>query len=319
VHRYEDLEKKWFGYRLKRLFVFYAAPVLVVVIGVAGYFYFLYSSANKKETPAVVEKTVQQPVQKEVVAETEVIVESNITLPQKEDINGSEDTLVQKSDENTTEPEVAEKPKSLEGKKCYKVVVEILNIRSEPSTSATVLGKYNYGDIVCQNERAGDWLLSDKGWIFAKNFVEPLPESYKPIEAPRSELSPLSTPQETLIPRIEINMNDAPKKPSISMSSKPISDMQKVELYKQEFNSSPSYENAIKIAEAYFDIGSYEDSRDWALVANEKSANAPGGWILFAKSLYKMGKKGEAVAVLESYLKRNDSAEVKAALKSLED
>lgn len=301
MHKYEDLEKKWFTYKLKRLFVFYIAPALTVLVGIIAYFYFLQTVGGAKQDRATAQVKITVQPQAEALPEPiaeKITEEQNTTIASKPDQN---ETVEQKE---ATEQKA---PESLKGKECFRVNVEILNIRSEPTTASNVLGKYNYGDIFCAIEKAGDWVLSDKGWVFGKNFIEPVKEP-SPIDAPRQEI----------IPRLEINMTPAePRKPVVNISSNEIKPIQKVEMLKKEFNQNPTYQSALMVAETYYELNDYQNSRDWALIANEQDSTQPKSWIIFANSLVKLGKKDEAITVLTSYLNKNNSPEVSAALNNI--
>lgn len=332
MHKYENLEKKWFFYKIKRFFIIYLAPILVVVAGVGIYFWFIYS-VHPGEEKAEYQKTTQNTVDEKkfkmppmgpgpVIIPKEQLEkiekEQNLSA-QSVSTNTvqADENVVQNTDANvtqeTTKPVAPEKPESLEGQKCYKVVVPALNVRSKPTTAAEVIGKARQGDIVCQEERAGDWIRTKKGWIFGKNFISPLPKTYEPfkeVKEPESKPAPIDV--QKALPETK---SETPKK--IDMTSQSIDPRTQLERLKQNYSSAPSYKKALEVAETYYIMQDYISSKDWALKANDLNSDDPGSWVAFAKSLDKLGKNKEAINVLSSYLKTHDSVEAETLLKNL--
>lgn len=60
---------------------------------------------------------------------------------------------------------------------------------------------------------------------------------------------------------------------------------------------------AIKIANDKFNLGDYSGARDWALEINGLDEKNMEGWLIFAKSSYKLGRKDEAITALNAFLK----------------
>lgn len=60
---------------------------------------------------------------------------------------------------------------------------------------------------------------------------------------------------------------------------------------------------AIKIANDKFNLGDYSSARDWALEVNGLDEKNMEGWLIFAKSSYKLGRKDEAITALNAFLK----------------
>ena len=81
------------------------------------------------------------------------------------------------------------------------------------------------------------------------------------------------------------------------------------------FNTAPSYDKALEIAKLYFDQKEYDKSLAWAKKANALNKTDPKAWIVSAKSLEKMGKRREAVKLLQFFLKFKDSNEARNLLK----
>ena len=50
-------------------------------------------------------------------------------------------------------------------------------------------------------------------------------------------------------------------------------------------------------------MGDYSGARDWALEVNGLDEKNMEGWLIFAKSSYKLGRKDEAITALNAFLK----------------
>ncbi len=85
-----------------------------------------------------------------------------------------------------------------------------------------------------------------------------------------------------------------------------------------EFYYAPSSSKALIIARKYYEKHRYKESMKWSLKANELNKRSEESWILFAKSLYKLGQKQKAVKTLQFYLHRHESAKAKAVLISMQ-
>jgi len=69
------------------------------------------------------------------------------------------------------------------------------------------------------------------------------------------------------------------------------------------YQLSPDYSTAIKISTIYLEKKKYNQSIKWAKKANEINPEDSKSWLLYAKSLVKLGKRNRAKLLLENYLK----------------
>ena len=81
------------------------------------------------------------------------------------------------------------------------------------------------------------------------------------------------------------------------------------------YSSRKSYDLAIKIAQSYYEKGAYAQAMEWAKRANKLNRQKEEAWILYAKTLYKLGKKEKAKQLLKIFLEYKDSQEAKQLLK----
>ena len=91
-----------------------------------------------------------------------------------------------------------------------------------------------------------------------------------------------------------------------------------IKTLRKKFYKSNNVRYALMIAQRFYDIKKYEKALKWALIANELDQKKPLSWMLFAKSKVKMGKKHDAINVLNAYLKIYDSKEASRLLKKLQ-
>ncbi len=75
-----------------------------------------------------------------------------------------------------------------------------------------------------------------------------------------------------------------------------------------------SYDLALKIARLAYQKGAYKKALTWAKRANKLDRTKEGAWILYAQSLYALGKKRQAKQLLRVYLDYRDSAKAKKLL-----
>jgi len=84
-----------------------------------------------------------------------------------------------------------------------------------------------------------------------------------------------------------------------------------IPMLEERFATKPDNSTAIKLANAYFHKRDYQSAANWAMKANDIDAKNEESWIIFARSLNRLGKKSDAIKALDGYLRQNDSANVR--------
>lgn len=79
-----------------------------------------------------------------------------------------------------------------------------------------------------------------------------------------------------------------------------------------ETNHNPAL--SLFVAKKYYQLGNYEQAYNYALMTNEINNNIEDSWIIFTKSLVKMGKKEKAVETLKKYISHSSSSQAKQLL-----
>ena len=80
------------------------------------------------------------------------------------------------------------------------------------------------------------------------------------------------------------------------------------------FKKSNSPALSLFIAKSYYEQGDYNQAYNYALVTNQIDNNIEASWIVFAKSLVKMGQKEKAISTLKEYIKHSKSNNAKTLL-----
>ena len=73
------------------------------------------------------------------------------------------------------------------------------------------------------------------------------------------------------------------------------------------------------LAKYYYAQGKYKMSRNYSLVTNELDPNIDESWILFAKSLVKLGDINKAKKTLKSYIEHTNSLKAKELYKKINE
>lgn len=82
----------------------------------------------------------------------------------------------------------------------------------------------------------------------------------------------------------------------------------------KRFNINHNPALSLFIAKKYYQLGNYEQAYNYALMTNEINNNIEESWIIFTKSLVKMGKKDKAVETLKKYISHSSSSQAKQLL-----
>jgi len=87
----------------------------------------------------------------------------------------------------------------------------------------------------------------------------------------------------------------------------------------QRFMQSHEIDDALFLARSYYKKGDYKKSEYWALETNKLDENSEESLFIFVKSKVKLGRKNEAVAILNEYIKMSNSQEGKKLLVKIEN
>jgi len=77
-------------------------------------------------------------------------------------------------------------------------------------------------------------------------------------------------------------------------------------------NNNPAL--SLFVAKKYYELGDYHKSYNYALMTNEINRDIEASWIIFAKSLVKLGEKDLAIKTLKKFIKQSHSNSAKILL-----
>ncbi len=81
-----------------------------------------------------------------------------------------------------------------------------------------------------------------------------------------------------------------------------------------QFKTLQNYENALALAEFYFNLKSYQEAIAWAKKASQLDTHSDKPRILYAKAKFYLGQRSEAISSLELFLSYIKSEEVQELL-----
>ena len=124
------------------------------------------------------------------------------------------------------------------------------------------------------------------------------------------------SPFEPIQEGIEINPPTEEKKTLITMTKNQDETDLKDVIRRFKQNKNPSL--SLFIAKRYYDLGQYQKSYNYALMTNEIDKSIEESWLVFSKSLVKLGQHELAILTLKSYLKTNKSTQAETLLRKIE-
>jgi len=80
-------------------------------------------------------------------------------------------------------------------------------------------------------------------------------------------------------------------------------------------NNNPAL--SLFIAKKYYELGEYHKSYNYALITNQINRDIEASWIVFSKSLVKLGEKEMAINTLKDYIKNSHSNNAKLLLEEI--
>ena len=76
----------------------------------------------------------------------------------------------------------------------------------------------------------------------------------------------------------------------------------------KRFKSNKNPALSLFVAKKYYELEDYQQSYNYALITNNLNKEIESSWLIFAKSLVKLGKKDMAIKTLEEYIKHSRSS-----------
>jgi len=81
-------------------------------------------------------------------------------------------------------------------------------------------------------------------------------------------------------------------------------------------NNNPAL--SLFVAKKYYELENYRQAYNYALMTNKINNEIESGWIIFSKSLVKLGKKDKAIRILKKYIKQSHSSSAQILLDEIQ-
>ncbi len=121
----------------------------------------------------------------------------------------------------------------------------------------------------------------------------------RPVKYKKTKLKPIQ--------KVEIELKPIHKKqvPTITIMRQNTSkDIQNI-LHRFKEDKNPAL--SLFLAKNYYELGDYKKASNYALITNQLNKKIEDSWLIFAKSLVKMGKKEKAIQLLQEYISKSHS------------
>lgn len=164
-------------------------------------------------------------------------------------------------------------------------------------------------------------------------FVQRFETSSAITETPNQPAAAIPKPSQKVTPPPvkTLNMPEFPQPMKVSGTTTPKTSLKegtlsitknesKLEIddLKHRFKETSNANLGLFIARYYYDQGNYNEAYDYALKTNNINSRIDESWILFAKSLVKLGKIDQAKKTLQLYVSQSNSESARALLDSIE-
>jgi len=301
-----ELERRWKRHRRRKFIPLYTAISIALITSVLLLFIYLspdvkkFSTVqNQKTTPNQVAVSNEKKQTKPTAALPIAASDSNTTSPQKPHLN-----------EQTASPDLeAAQSAPSNAPKLAPSMAFMKDVENE------VLDYYF-------QDTASSVSLSSGAAV-----VEPKDTPHSNTELPSIQAHPIPTTKQTSdgaatthkkkpqVSEASPAQNSAfqePKAPPRIMHIQRENDMKDIQDVIARFKKNKNPALSLFVAKRYYRIGNYQQAYNYALITNELDNNIEDSWLIFAKSLYKLGQTKMAVKTLKTY--QSDSGSVKAKI-----
>ena len=87
----------------------------------------------------------------------------------------------------------------------------------------------------------------------------------------------------------------------------------------KRFHQSHDIDDALFLAKSYYKKGNYQKAKQWAFETNQLDSTLEESFLIFVKSKMKLGQKNEVIAMLNQYLKHNNSKDARVLLEQIKN
>ncbi len=142
-------------------------------------------------------------------------------------------------------------------------------------------------------------------------------KSSKPVIKHNVEDALFLDPNDATFPVAPVSATPKAKQKVVIKIKKVPVDKSVLENVIERFKKEKDPYDSLFLASTYYSSGEYAKAHDWAVETN-KIANINESWMVLAKAKYKLGKKEEALELLKSFLKTQDSKEAEKLMEKIQ-
>jgi tetratricopeptide (TPR) repeat protein len=157
---------------------------------------------------------------------------------------------------------------------------------------------------------------------FLEKFQQKSPQYYKEIEQvppkkvvekPKKRTTIAAVP---VVEEQEMNLEPQKKKVEITIQRRESQNDIKEVIKRFQKNNNPAL--SLFVAKKYYELGDYKQAYNYALVTNKINNDIEDSWLIFAKSLVKLGKKEQAIKTLQKYITYSHSSNAQVLLDEIQ-
>lgn len=270
-----ELENRYKKYKLKSYTPFFATLLGVAVATIAVSFFLLYDFDSKRDLKS-----------KQIVQKQEI---------KKEDYNAS--IIALQSDETNKEDNQTEE-----------IVQEMPIIEEEVQTIDEKVLLSPSLDFIKNIKPQAPTIKEEtiKTLVAVEQKREALPQKKESSAEKKDEILP------PVIEEVKESITPVEKSSSIDIKRRDEEDDIKHVIKRFNINHNPAL--SLFVAKKYYQLEDYEQAYNYALATNELNNDIEASWIIFSKSLVKLGKKEMAIQTLREYIKQSNSSQAKQLL-----
>jgi len=293
----DELESKYKKYKLKSY-----TPYLAISLGVSAAmlsisFFVLYDFNSKTEIKE--ELTVQN--YQENAKPEEVLKKDDETFKQEpSEIITTEEKAEEKAEEEKKEEE-NEKP-IVEDRDEKIQLAPSLNFIKRLESEAPVYKKDTSPNTVA--------VVEEK----TKKPIEKSSQNVKHEDKKEEVVLPVVEEVKESIAVVEKPIIEKPTQSTSTIDIKRRDDEEDIKHVIKRFNVNHNPALSLFVAKKYYQLGDYEQAYNYSLITNDINNNIEASWIVFSKSLVKLGKKEKAVETLKKYISHSDSSQARQLL-----
>ncbi len=149
---------------------------------------------------------------------------------------------------------------------------------------------------------------------FMKNIHTSTPDSYHPTSIPTKK----KTEKKVVKKRKEVSKQKAPQEEKVQITIKRRESENDIKEVIKRFQKNNNPALSLFAAKKYYELGNYKQAYNYALVTNKINNDIEDSWLIFAKSLVKLGKKEQALKTLREYIKYSHSSNAQVLLDEIQ-